>query len=731
MLPSEIALTINEQLPDGLLLINSVTGNEHANVGATLDRGADVDVAFIEEPLNRRTPLRAACAHGNIKLARYLLARGADVFAHFSADGWTALHSACQGGHDNVATMLLSEVESLHENVYRDGWGMMHIVVLCLSHRLLDSGAALVRWLLKHMPKIKVDIPAQRAGFCDWTPLHLASARGLAKVCVELLRAKANVHASTNDFHVRSLTHNRLAKGDEEAVVCMGAGFSHVEPRWLDKGLLPIHLAAFGGHLRTLQLLVRQSNPINAMTHRHRWTPLMYGVWSNDVKMVQEICRVGGRRVINQVDRRGDGSEWTPLALAVVRSSAAMVRTLITYGADPLVRISSSDFPGNAFVQHCSLALADAQDNQWSSSDSRISLLHLAVVRGCIDMLQALIPLIREAHLHPVFASKTRQPLTERRSVPSKSNSLSRLKRGTCIDKVGVTSGDALGLSRGAISSRDLQDQARDRITSAPASEAQHCDPVAFCSAQGWSPAVLAVVLHTVDPRRQVSGIELVRGFPDELATPCTRADIFWELLRTGNSLLEDRPEASPPTMPQRFPDVSQTLVTQIISEFAQLCKAGDADRLASRILHTTLCIACRFNTMQVVRHLLQTGLCDPRCPFLRPIECRPLHIATSCGFGYLAQLLLDHKADPLEADDHQEKPVFKLARCYGSQISELQARVSQLEARLSAFEDVSMASPMISLSMAPSSPSKTGRKYGGGPIATPRYDSVLHDSRM
>jgi len=728
-------LAENEQLSDSLLLINAVTGNEHFNVGATLDRGADVDIAFTEEPLNCRTPLRAACAHANVKLARYLVARGADVFAHFSADGWTALHSACQSGHDHMATMLLSEVESLHENVYRDGWSMMHIIILCLSHRLLDSGAALVTWLLKHMPNIQVDIPAQRAGYWDWTPLHLASVRGFTKVCAVLLKAKANAHAVTNDFHVRSQKHNKLAGGDEAEVVCINVGFGGVGPQWLDKGLLPIHLAAFGGHLRTLQLLVRHGNPINAMTHRHCWTPLMYAVWSNNVKMVQEICRVGGRSVINQLDRRGDGSEWTPLALAVVRSSTAMLRTLITYGADPLVRLSYPDFPGNAFVQHCSLALADAQDNQWSSPDSRISVLHLAVLRGCIDMLRALLPLIREAHLHPVLASESRSSLTERGSVPwrckSQSISFPPRKRGSSSDRVGITSGDTFDLYRAATSSRNIQDQARERIINAPACEAQHCDPVAFCSVEGWSPAVLAAVLHTVDPTRQVSGIELVQGFPDALATPSSRADIFLFLLATEHSLLEDRPEVSPPTMPSRLPDFSQTLVTQVISEFAQLCEAGDADRVAYRILHTTLCTACRFNKMQVVRHLLETGLCDPRCPFLRPIECRPLHIASSCGFGNLAQLLLDHKADPCEGDEYEEKPVFKLARCYGRQISELQAQVSQLEAKLLAFGDVSIMSPVSFSSKAPESPSKAGRKNGGGPMATPRYESVLHDSRM
>merc|ERR1711972_1230787 len=105
--------------------------------------------------------------------------------------------------------------------------------------------------------------------------------------------------------------------------------------------------------------------------------------------------------------------------------------------------------------------------------------------------------------------------------------------------------------------------------------------------------------------------------------------------------------------MPQRFHDVSEVLVSRIIDEFVRLCKVGNAERVAYRILHTTLCVACRFNRMKVVRHLLEAGLCDPRCRFLTPVECRPLHIATACGFGYLAQLLLEYKADQLETDEN------------------------------------------------------------------------------
>lgn len=230
--------------------------------------------------------------------------------------------------------------------------------------------------------------------------------------------------------------------------------------------------------------------------------------------------------------------------------------------------------------------------------------------------------------------------------------------------------------------SRVAEDSARERLLLAPASERQDCDPVAFCTSQGWSPAVLAVLLHAVDPDRRVS-IELLESSPDPTANDNPRSDVFLELLGTGRSLLEDRADASSPVIPQRLQNVSQTLVIHVVDEFLRLCKAVQRERVAYRLLHATLCVACRFDRREVVRHLLESGLCDPRCRFLRPVECRPLHVATSCGFGELAQLLLDYQADPLEQDGSSEQPVRKLTRYYTTQVSALQARIDQLEAEL------------------------------------------------
>lgn len=735
----------------GMLLHNAVRSNEQQLVKSMLTLGARVDDYFVDEVVNLRTPLRASCGEANVKLIRELLARGADVFAHFDHDQWTALHSAAQGAHDYVLKVLMMESPTLHENTQHDGFSIMHLLAECVNSRLLNRGVDILRWAMKHMPGLEVDPKSDRLGYPDWTPLHILCARGFVSAAFCLVRAGADLDARTGEFHARSRLLNAFAcggNGKNSQVARIECDMNRVEHHWFDKGLLPIHLAAFGGHLRTVTMLINKGQCVNAKTLRHRWTPLMYAVWSGNVATVRELCRVGGREAVNLLDRRGDGSEWTPLALAVTRWGPEMIQVLVAYGADVLVRLSAADFPGRAFLRHSSPLLLDACENRWSGPDSRISLLHLAVLRGNLEVLRVLLPLVHAAHFSPVRNSAMRASLVgalseevDRVPADRRGRQAPKTARRYCEPRAPTprrsSSQDRItaNLVHALDRSRTIQDQARARLRDAPLSEAQDCDPLTFCTLEGWSPAVLALLLHTVDTSRSVL-IELVDTLPDPTIAHNTRADVFMELLATRRSLLEQRPDASPPVMPQRFPDVSDSLVLLSIDEFTRLCQAGKSAEVIPRILHATLGMACRLNRQSVVRHLLETGLCDPRCLGITPVENRPIHIATSRGFGHLAQLLLSHRADPLEEDRGKHLPISKLAVHYDRKVSELQARVAMLEGELREARGStpwvpSMSKPLVSGMIAPRGTSRAVSPHRSVGLSPSRFDAVLHDSLM
>eukprot|EP00927_Polykrikos_kofoidii_P040049 TRINITY_DN34301_c0_g1_i1.p1 TRINITY_DN34301_c0_g1~~TRINITY_DN34301_c0_g1_i1.p1 ORF type:complete len:755 (+),score=81.79 TRINITY_DN34301_c0_g1_i1:72-2336(+) len=742
---------------ESALLLNSVRNNEQHFVNSTLERGADVDFLDPHQPVDINTPLRAACAQANVVLIRTLLYRGANVFAHFSSDRWTALHSAAHHGHDHILRLVLVEAQELHENLVLDGFHFLHLLCEVVNSRLSSAGSDLLNWVLRYRPEAEVDSRSQREGYINWTPLHLACARGCTGVAACLLHAGANIDTRSGEFDVRSPLANELTSGQGAQVASSEfITYDEREAVFLDKGLLPVHLAAFGGHLRTVQLLLRYGQCVNDVTERHRWTALMFSIWSGNNDLVREVCRVGGRNVVNDTDIRADGSQWTPLSLAVARHGPDIVHTLMSYGADPLVRLNFADFPGSAFLQLCAPRLIDSPANTWSGPDGRVSLLHLAIVRGSLEMLRTVLPIVRAAHFAPVKAASRRPPLVG--ATPWEDVGCSRRSQGRprhCSARRVSSSrrgcrrdlDTSIGAQRASEHSRLAQDSARERLLLSPACERQDCDPVAFCTTHGWSPAVLAVLLHTVDPDRRVS-FELLESSTDPTVFDNPRSDIFLELLSTDRSLLEDQANASPPVIPQRLQDVSQTLINRTVDEFLRLCKAAQRERVAYRLLHATLCVACRFDRREVVHHLLSSGFCDPRCRFLRPIESRPLHVATSHGFGELAQLLLDYHADPLEQDGSKQEPVRKLASYYTTQVHALHDRIGELEAELrstqghgdcgrwasklgdaSEVTGASLSTRGRSLDSPRRSGTGTGRRPSAGP--RPRADSAMHDSRM
>eukprot|EP00392_Amoebophrya_sp_AT5.2_P001188 g1190.t1 len=354
-----------------LTLFKAVQHNQHVLVAQNLEEGADCEAFYSMEAIDSRCALRVAARDGNIRLCRLLLKENASCFAHLEKDRWTALHSAAYHGHEAVLKLIYGNDNSnlRHDVDARvDGFTSLHILAEVVNSNLPSGGADLMKWVLQQLTAVNDQAPglgmkvgpagrgqqgdivnakSDRMGFSEWTPLHICACRGKMKSIVHLLRYGADLHCRTGEFGLHTPGLRNLSQGDVVAYAAFPSASTPAainqplpisrsktafpDEHTFDSGLLPIHLAALGGHLRTLQFLLQQGQNINATTKRYRWTPLFFAVWGNHHAIVKEICRNGGRRFVNCTDRRAD-SQWTPLGLATLRGDVEMVQLLIAYG---------------------------------------------------------------------------------------------------------------------------------------------------------------------------------------------------------------------------------------------------------------------------------------------------------------------------------------------------------------------------------------------------------------
>jgi len=622
-------------LESSLLLFSAVKQGNQAVVAHALPSAAP-EFYFEDEPPEVRTALRLACSVGKAVSVRLLLQAKAEVSSYFERDRWTALHTAAAKGHDKILRQLLLESPDLHETKVCDGFSFLHHACEVLNPALIDGGADFMQFVLQYM-RPDVNVRSTRLAFEDWTPLHIACYRGKIKSALKLIRAGADIKGRTGSIHLQSPNFMNYADGTRVKSAKAFATFTQVPESELDSGLLPVHLACLGGHVKTVHCLLRNSDDLFAKTGNHEWMPLHCAVWSGSCTLVQELLRMGARKVVNRADRRTD-ARWTPLALAVAKSDVPMAQLLLQYKADPLQRIAVRDFPGTKFLAHVDESLhvtARCPDCKWSGPDDRVSLLHLAVVKGDLEMLRLVTTACRTAHFNPL-ADITQSTLEHKHS-PER------------FDRSNVPrSAKALGARVPRVAKR---------LQNAPLTEHQGCDPLSFTTVQGWSPAVLAMLLAVVDHDRVVK-LPLVEHLPHDLRN--SRRDLFKELLLCGRAFGED--QGQPPVIPQRFGDVCEPLVMKTCFAFAAECRAEQANEVLLRCTHMTLSAAARTNRLATARYLLEEELAIAPCPFILPVASRPLHAAASLGFGAMVQLLVDHGASASEPDEQGVKPIEKLA---------------------------------------------------------------------
>lgn len=206
-----------------------------------------VDVNLVLDS-HRFTPLHWIAVDGNKKIAKFLIAKGADVNA-VDIDGCTPLHCAVYSNHEKDA----------------------------------EDGERL----------------SMRMGYVDLgengTTPYWATVEGHTEIAKLLIASGADVNAVNNEGETPLfLAASNNCKEIAKLLISNGADVNSVEGR----GYTPLHWASAGGYTEIVKLLI--SNGANVNTVGNADTPLSMAKWAEQNEIVEILIAKGAEE--NAVD---------------------------------------------------------------------------------------------------------------------------------------------------------------------------------------------------------------------------------------------------------------------------------------------------------------------------------------------------------------------------------------------------------------------------------------------
>ena len=290
--------------------------------------------------------LQLAAESGQVKVAEFLLANGADVSANFGGRG-TSLHLAAQSGHKTMTELLLRHGAEVNN---RDPGGTP------LHYAIENGHLAVAEVLLANKADVEA-IGNGRGVTGEMTPLHMAAFKGFTSIA-ELLLAKGAQVNSTDK--VRQT---------------------------------PLHYAATYGQSRAItQLLLTNKAEVNARSE-DGWTALHRAVKSSGLTKARLL--LDSHAEVNARIERGDHKGWTALHFAATYGDRAMAELLLANKAEVNALTPSSQTPlilaaGNGKIEVVEALLVPGADLNVQTSD-RASAVSMAVLQKDERMMSALL----------------------------------------------------------------------------------------------------------------------------------------------------------------------------------------------------------------------------------------------------------------------------------------------------------------------------------------------------
>jgi len=286
---------------------------------------------------NGCTALHYAAGVGSLGIVKLLINHHANMLA-MNADGHIPLHLAVAGGHTDVVSYFVSQGVSLHYRSPRTQHPPLYYAAMCGNHDLLS-------YFLQYAGE-----DSSVVGDKKLTPLHSAAMGGYLENIKSLVDLGANVTVETDSG--QTPLHIVAKYGYEDCVEFLQRKAPHTVKYRDVNGYTPMNLAAFGKHLESFQILLKQeSGGVDRWTDHQRNTQLHWAACAGHSTLARELLQA--RAPVNALNKK----KQSPLHWAVSSNSRETVSVLLEHGAQ--VRQLCGE---NMSVLHYAARLAQSEE---------------------------------------------------------------------------------------------------------------------------------------------------------------------------------------------------------------------------------------------------------------------------------------------------------------------------------------------------------------------------------
>jgi len=294
------------------LIIASAHG--HTDAVKYLINEAKADVKLVHD--NAVTSLMYAAASGHVETMRVLLEDGKDDINTLHTNGGSSLIEACTAGAKDAIKFLIDNGANYN---MQDSDGVTPLMAVAAQGDIAGVGHVLDA-LKKDMNGAKLKEHINLFSYSGGSAVMFSAAGGHHEATSELIKLGADINAiaqATPEYL------DKLAVMIEEGT--MEENDPHVD------GVTAAHVAAQGGHLETVEILIAAKADVTILDDEER-TPLLLAVKGNHGEVASSL--VGGGADPNTPYIDDDGVSHNLLMDSIVVENGEFTLLLIENGAD-------------------------------------------------------------------------------------------------------------------------------------------------------------------------------------------------------------------------------------------------------------------------------------------------------------------------------------------------------------------------------------------------------------